>query len=548
MDAAINRLRNALYLALGIVLAFFLCAGALVHDARAAGVPGTFWGVSQGIPYTGTTAGNITTYTPTPGAFGPVGGGAGWSSPATSSGAASWSATAGGAGATASRNIALNAGGASATLVQKWKIPTAAIGAQVGKIAKGSIVGVAASVVAPILVAQGLTWMSEAQQYVKSGEAGTGNNGTTYPAIPRYGIVAGSNPCNFPGETGTKGSIYDDPATPITQCIAEWDARSTAVTNGTWGYSESPFTGWPNCSGSGGYDCAVNVWKQDNPPNGPFSWWVAAFSVHKQWTCPGGGSIASGATTMTATCAGATACASGEVRNSSGMCVPGGGGTAATPAEIDAAASAAAGADPVAAAQGAAQAPWDLPADTPAEITTPGPVQTPGKTSTQTDANGNVTTNTTYQNITFNTSGDTITNNTFTTTVNNVTTTAVNGVQQSTTTAPADPLKDDPPTFSDPTFPVIGKLYERKYPDGLIGVWNDHKEALLQSSFIQSINGMFNLQAAGSCPSWIINGNIASWANFGSFDVSPPCWLWSAMALVILTTAAFTSRAIIFGG
>lgn len=483
-------MRNALYFTLGLSLAFFLCA----PRADAAGVPGTFWGVSQGIPYTGTTAGAITTYTPTPGSFGPVGGGAGWSSPAASTGAASWSATAGG-GATAARNLTVSAGGATATLVQKWKIPASVIGTQVGKIAKGGIAGVAVGIVVPLLTAQGLQWIAEQQAWVKGA------------APPALGYTL------FHSQTTTNENSTPAPT-------AEAACRGSA-TNGAFvsvAGLDAPTSGYvPSSSDfnsvSGGQCLFGRAGYCSN---------CYRFPVRQVWYC------------------GSTYSASGTC---SGSPVP------ATPTDIDTAAASAAGADPVGSAQAASQAPWDIPGNTPAEIQVPGSaVQTPGKTSTQTDANGNVTTSTTYQSITFNTSGDTITNNTFSTTVNNVTTTSLNGVPQSTTTSPADPAKDDPPTFSDPTFPVIGTLYERKYPDGLNGVWNDHKAALLQSAFITSITQMFSFSASGSCPQWSMSFGIFSNANLGSHNFDVPCWIYTAIGFMMLLTAAFTARAIIFGG
>lgn len=153
------------------------------------------------------------------------------------------------------------------------------------------------------------------------------------------------------------------------------------------------------------------------------------------------------------------------------------------------------------------------------------------------------TTTTTTVNNTYN-------NNTVTSTVtnNSVTTNQAGQVVEQTSEQVPQQIEDDAVSVSDTPLGDIPKLYERKYPDGLIGVWLDRKAELmatplfgLSATFAPSIG-------SGSCPSWSFSVNIPGIANFGTYDVAPPCWLWPMLKVVIIVTALLTARRLIFGG
>lgn len=93
-------------------------------------------------------------------------------------------------------------------------------------------------------------------------------------------------------------------------------------------------------------------------------------------------------------------------------------------------------------------------------------------------------------------------------------------------------------------------LYEQKYENGLVGVWEEKKGALMSTQFINSATEMFGGVggSGGTCPTWILDLNFGAAGNFGQGDISPPCWIWSAMGLIFLTTACFTAWRMIFGG
>lgn len=87
------------------------------------------------------------------------------------------------------------------------------------------------------------------------------------------------------------------------------------------------------------------------------------------------------------------------------------------------------------------------------------------------------------------------------------------------------------------------------YPDGISGIWNKHSVAFKQTAFIQSINQNFSLGVGGgSCPEWSFAVNLGGGMNYGVASLIVPCWVWDAVGLIILLSASFTARRIIFGG
>ncbi|HWP19271.1 MAG TPA: hypothetical protein VNO84_09085 [Burkholderiaceae bacterium] len=170
--------------------------------------------------------------------------------------------------------------------------------------------------------------------------------------------------------------------------------------------------------------------------------------------------------------------------------------------------------------------------DTGQPPTTKGPSQVPGPTTTTTGPGGTTTTTTTY-NITYN-------SNTVTVTETKVTT-HPNGTQETTTSQPDVEPEPSPP--ADPDMPELPQLYERKYPDGLKGVWEQKKAAFLQSPLFQLIPGLTPAFGDAGCPVWTLP--LGPW---GTHDVSLPCWVWAAMRLIFICTALFTARKLVFGG
>jgi hypothetical protein len=94
--------------------------------------------------------------------------------------------------------------------------------------------------------------------------------------------------------------------------------------------------------------------------------------------------------------------------------------------------------------------------------------------------------------------------------------------------------------------PDHGKLYTPKYPGGIAGVWQSSGPNIGSTAFGQGLSNMFPSFGPGQCPSWSFDLNFGSGMNLGSFPLAPPCWVFHACGLIILATAAFTARKIIF--
>lgn len=189
----------------------------------------------------------------------------------------------------------------------------------------------------------------------------------------------------------------------------------------------------------------------------------------------------------------------------------------------------------------------------------PPSVQGPQTTTTSTGPNGTTTTTTdTQHDLDYsNPDGVVVRDRTTTTKTDPDGTTTTDTTQDTGPVTPADPfvtpgsgVPPDPEfegTFSDTPFPDIEPFYQQKYPDGLQGVWNTRKAEFEDSAFMEFLSS-FIPSFSGSCPGWSMNVNIASWASFGVHEFQSLCWVFDFIKVVLLVSAAFLCRALIFGG
>ena len=134
-------------------------------------------------------------------------------------------------------------------------------------------------------------------------------------------------------------------------------------------------------------------------------------------------------------------------------------------------------------------------------------------------------------------------------------TTEVDGVPTETTitedtTAPTESPSEEAEeayTFDDTSLPEVEPFYEPQYPDGFQGVWDAATTDLGTSAFVEFLNS-FVPSFSGSCPSFSLNVNVDSWAAFGTFEFSSLCYVFDFIKIIMLITALFTARALIFGG
>lgn len=188
------------------------------------------------------------------------------------------------------------------------------------------------------------------------------------------------------------------------------------------------------------------------------------------------------------------------------------------------------------------------PLDGPATQTPP--AMTTSTTTTNPDGTTTTTSTSTSNTYTYTYSPTSYTYTTTTTT----TTTHPDGSQTVEETTDAQPVGEEPayeegpdPTFSDTDFPSVEPFYEQKYPDGLEGIWETRKAELLDSPFISFLES-FVPSFSGSCPSFSLNINIASWANYGVQNFPSLCYVFDFIKVIMLVTAVFTARALMFGG
>lgn len=119
--------------------------------------------------------------------------------------------------------------------------------------------------------------------------------------------------------------------------------------------------------------------------------------------------------------------------------------------------------------------------------------------------------------------------------------------EQTTEEKPAEIDDSDSPAIDSP-LPGQPSLYKRQYPDGLTGVWNTKKAQLFQTPLLQlTTNLMPTIGASNGYPSWPFPVVIGPW-NFGTFDVSPPGYVWDFLKVCVILTSIFLARALIFGG
>lgn len=110
-----------------------------------------------------------------------------------------------------------------------------------------------------------------------------------------------------------------------------------------------------------------------------------------------------------------------------------------------------------------------------------------------------------------------------------------------------NPLCGPGVNFSNSVYPAVtaSTFYTPVYPDGLSGVWASHSAQFANSALVASVTSAFTWSGAGGqCPSFVI-GPVPFFGN--TVDVSPPCWIFSAIGDIMLVIAVMAARRIIFG-
>lgn len=88
--------------------------------------------------------------------------------------------------------------------------------------------------------------------------------------------------------------------------------------------------------------------------------------------------------------------------------------------------------------------------------------------------------------------------------------------------------------------------YESEYPDGLKGIW-DEKQPLLMATPLFSFVEQFNINPNGNPPDFEMCFNLGALGNYGCDSFEIPQWVWNAIKVFILFTAAILCRAAVTG-
>lgn len=127
--------------------------------------------------------------------------------------------------------------------------------------------------------------------------------------------------------------------------------------------------------------------------------------------------------------------------------------------------------------------------------------------------------------------------------------------EETTTTDTDDVTAEIPPeekeeeggSFEDSEFPEVKPFYEQKYEDGLEGVWRDKRAEFEDTEFMKFLQG-FIPSFSGRCPAFGLDMNIASWANYGYQQFGSICYVLDFVKAILMVSALFLCRALIFGG
>jgi len=146
--------------------------------------------------------------------------------------------------------------------------------------------------------------------------------------------------------------------------------------------------------------------------------------------------------------------------------------------------------------------------------------------------------------------GDTITNTTNETTVTVVN--VDNSIRSVTTTTvtPTPSSETDKVVVADTPFGKVPELYKPKFPNGLTGVWTARKAELTTTPLVSLVGVILPPlpESGGTCPAWPLDLSLASFAEFGSWDVAPPCWIWDFGKVIVIISALLLARRLVFGG
>ncbi|MDP1712885.1 MAG: hypothetical protein Q8K86_10565 [Candidatus Nanopelagicaceae bacterium] len=117
-------------------------------------------------------------------------------------------------------------------------------------------------------------------------------------------------------------------------------------------------------------------------------------------------------------------------------------------------------------------------------------------------------------------------------------------------TGTADGMGTNPGSGADQGSPDHPKLWEKKYPDGLAGVWAAKKTALLNTDIGKLAPSLMpnNIPQNAALPVWNLPLDFGPGMNYGSHNVAPTAEIWGWAKVFLIISALLLARALIFGG
>lgn len=117
------------------------------------------------------------------------------------------------------------------------------------------------------------------------------------------------------------------------------------------------------------------------------------------------------------------------------------------------------------------------------------------------------------------------------------------------TTQPTTPPADNPADVYNTKYPVFNTWWTPVYVNGVKGVWDKYSASLSQAPLVAGLKSLApSFTGTATCPSFSLPDldMVVYKIKLGKFDIA--CWIWDAIGAILLISAGFACRGIIFGG
>ena len=91
----------------------------------------------------------------------------------------------------------------------------------------------------------------------------------------------------------------------------------------------------------------------------------------------------------------------------------------------------------------------------------------------------------------------------------------------------------------------VTSFWVSNYPDSITSIFENFHDKFEKQPVLQTLD--LELPTSGTEPEFIANFNFGGFLNLGTYDLSLPSYIYGFIRLILLITAGFTCRSIIFG-